>query len=102
MPPHLSHLLQPLDVGCFAPLKKAYRRQAEDLMCNTEHQLFLVGERSIFIDFSSQYNEHAFLISISSVSFVVQALEQARWPLQAEQSCDLVLVEMKSLQWSVR
>ncbi|KAH4800714.1 hypothetical protein HBH61_206670 [Parastagonospora nodorum] len=26
MPPHSSHLLQPLDVGCFAPLKKAYRR----------------------------------------------------------------------------
>jgi hypothetical protein len=34
MPPHLSHLLQPLDVGCFAPLKKAYGRQAEDLMRN--------------------------------------------------------------------
>jgi hypothetical protein len=26
MPPHSSHLLQPLDVGCFAPLKKAYGR----------------------------------------------------------------------------
>jgi DDE superfamily endonuclease/Tc5 transposase-like DNA-binding protein len=24
MPPHSSHLLQPLDVGCFAPLKKYY------------------------------------------------------------------------------
>ena len=24
MPPHSSHLLQPLNVGCFAPLKKAY------------------------------------------------------------------------------
>jgi hypothetical protein len=24
MPPHLSHLLQPLDVGCFLPLKRAY------------------------------------------------------------------------------
>jgi hypothetical protein len=32
MPPHSSHLLQPLDVGCFAPLKKAYRRQAEFLI----------------------------------------------------------------------
>ena len=26
MPPHSSHLLQPLGVGCFAPLKKAYGR----------------------------------------------------------------------------
>jgi hypothetical protein len=34
MPPHSLHLLQPLDVGCFAPLKKAYGRQAEDLMRN--------------------------------------------------------------------
>lgn len=24
MPPHSSHLLQPLDVGCFSPLKRAY------------------------------------------------------------------------------
>jgi DDE superfamily endonuclease len=34
MPPHLSHLLQPLDVGCFAPLKKAYGKQVEDLIRN--------------------------------------------------------------------
>ena len=26
MPAHSSHLLQPLDVGCFSPLKSAYRR----------------------------------------------------------------------------
>ena len=32
MPPHSSHILQPLDVGCFAALKKAYGRQIEDLM----------------------------------------------------------------------
>jgi DDE superfamily endonuclease/Tc5 transposase DNA-binding domain len=32
MPPHSSHLLQPLDVGCFGPLKKAYGRQIEDMM----------------------------------------------------------------------
>src|SRR6187402_939167 len=32
MPPHSSHLLQPLDVGCFSPLKKAYGRQIEELM----------------------------------------------------------------------
>jgi hypothetical protein len=34
MPPHLSHLLQPLNVGCFAPLKKAYSRQAKLLIRN--------------------------------------------------------------------
>ena len=30
MPPHSSHLLQPLDVGCFAPLKRAYGRLVEN------------------------------------------------------------------------
>jgi hypothetical protein len=34
MPPHSSHLLQPLDVGCFAPLKKAYGSQVEELIRN--------------------------------------------------------------------
>ena len=29
MPPHSLHLLQPLDVGCFAPLKRLYRKQVE-------------------------------------------------------------------------
>ncbi|OHW94805.1 pogo transposable element with krab domain [Colletotrichum incanum] len=32
MPAHSSHILQPLDVGCFGPLKKAYGRQIEDRM----------------------------------------------------------------------
>ncbi|KAL2015357.1 hypothetical protein VTK56DRAFT_5775 [Thermocarpiscus australiensis] len=32
MPPYSSHYLQPLDVGCFGPLKQAYSRQIEDLM----------------------------------------------------------------------
>ncbi|EWZ28455.1 hypothetical protein FOZG_17848 [Fusarium oxysporum Fo47] len=32
MPPHSSHLLHPLDVGCFGPLKKAYGREIEQLI----------------------------------------------------------------------
>jgi len=32
MPAHASHILQPLDVGCFGPLKQAYSRHIEDLM----------------------------------------------------------------------
>jgi hypothetical protein len=32
MPAHSSHLLQPLDVGCFAPLKRAYGRLVENKM----------------------------------------------------------------------
>jgi hypothetical protein len=32
MPPHSSHLLQPLDVGCFSPLKASYGKQIENLV----------------------------------------------------------------------
>ncbi|KAF2176049.1 DDE-domain-containing protein [Zopfia rhizophila CBS 207.26] len=34
MPAHSSHILQPLDVGCFWPLKRAYGCQVEKLMRN--------------------------------------------------------------------
>jgi hypothetical protein len=38
MPPHSSHLLQPLDVGCFFVLKQAYGREIEHLMrCSITH-----------------------------------------------------------------
>ena len=32
MPIYSLHLLQPLDVGCFSPLKRAYGRLIEDKM----------------------------------------------------------------------
>lgn len=34
LPPHASHLLQPLDVACFGPLKELYGQQIEDFMRN--------------------------------------------------------------------
>ena len=34
MPPHSSHLLQPLDIGCFAVLKRSYGRLVEMKMRN--------------------------------------------------------------------
>jgi hypothetical protein len=33
MPAYLSHLLQPLDVGCFGPLKRAYGGLIKAKMC---------------------------------------------------------------------
>ena len=32
MPAYSSHYLQPLDVGCFGPLKQAYGRQIKHLV----------------------------------------------------------------------
>jgi hypothetical protein len=38
MPAHASHLLQPLDVGCFSVLKKAYSKEIEYLIrCSITH-----------------------------------------------------------------
>ena len=38
MPPHSSHLLQPLDIGCFAPLKREYGGMIEaKARCNINH-----------------------------------------------------------------
>ena len=34
MPPHSSHILQPLNVSCFAPLKLSYGRQIETFVRN--------------------------------------------------------------------
>ena len=34
MPPHSSHLLQPLDVGCFSPLKHLYGQRISNKMWN--------------------------------------------------------------------
>ena len=31
MPMHMSHLLQPLNVGCFSPLKTAYEHKVREL-----------------------------------------------------------------------
>jgi hypothetical protein len=78
MPPHSSHLLQPLDVGCFAPLKLAYGRQAEKA---PEHQLFQVSERSIAIDFSFKYDLNAFVNLFPNILYPLQALWPARCPV---------------------
>jgi hypothetical protein len=60
MPPHSSHLLQPLDVGCFGPLKQAYGRQVEDLMrmhINHVSKLeFLCGFREAFFASMTERN----------------------------------------------
>ena len=39
MPAHASHLLQPLDVGCFSPLKKAYGNEVGCLIRNRIHHV---------------------------------------------------------------
>jgi hypothetical protein len=52
MPPHSSHILQPLDVGCFAPLKQAYKKELRGLADSYIHHIdkkaFLATFRPVF------------------------------------------------------
>ena len=58
MPAHSSHLLQPLNVGCFGPLKKAYDRQIKTFM--RSHIIYISKK-----DFLPAFKK-AFDISITS------------------------------------
>jgi len=60
MPPHSSHLLQPLDVGCFGPLKRAYSKEIEDsVRCRINHMTkedFLPAFKTAFAKAINQEN----------------------------------------------
>lgn len=45
MPAHSSHILQPLDVACFSPLKREYGKQVERMIRDGQHHI----EKSDFI-----------------------------------------------------
>jgi hypothetical protein len=53
MPPHSSHLLQPLDVGCFSILKQSYSKEIKKLMHNHIHHItkpdFFVAFHAAFL-----------------------------------------------------
>jgi hypothetical protein len=52
MPPHSSHILQPLDVGCFAPLKQAYKKEinvlANSHINHIDKKAFLAAFAQVF------------------------------------------------------
>jgi hypothetical protein len=52
MPPHLSHILQLLNIGCFAPLKQAYSKEIRVLVLNYISQInkkaFIATLREVF------------------------------------------------------
>jgi hypothetical protein len=52
MPPHSSHLLQPMDVGCFSPLKTAFSKQNQDLIRN---HIFHVKKQDFLATFQTAF-----------------------------------------------
>jgi hypothetical protein len=57
MPLHLSHILQPLDVGCFAPLKRAYGKEIRALAVDHVGRI----DKKAFIATFAKVFEEAFL-----------------------------------------
>jgi len=54
LPPHSSHLTQPLDVGCFGVLKRMYGRQIETLIkAHINH----ITKVEFFLAFHVAYNQ---------------------------------------------
>ena len=52
IPMHLSHILQPLNIGCFAPLKRAYSKEirvlALDYIGQIDKKAFIATLREVF------------------------------------------------------
>ncbi|EYE97293.1 uncharacterized protein EURHEDRAFT_328061 [Aspergillus ruber CBS 135680] len=48
MPPHSSHLLQPLDISCFAPLKHDYGQKIREMAQKDIHAIDKMGFLSIY------------------------------------------------------
>jgi hypothetical protein len=70
MPPHSSHLLQPLDVGCFAVLKRSYGRQIEGHMRNRVNH---IDKPDFLCAFHAAHTEAMTLANIQS-SFAATGL----------------------------
>jgi hypothetical protein len=70
MPLHLSHILQPLNVGCFAPLKRAYSREIRGLALDYISRI----DKKAFIATFAKVFEQAFLKANITASFKVTGL----------------------------
>jgi hypothetical protein len=63
MPPHSSYLLQPLDVSCFSPLKRAYSREVESLI---RHHINHITKLEFLPAFKAAFNRSFTLTNIGS------------------------------------
>jgi hypothetical protein len=70
MPPHASHILQPLNVGCFAPLKQAYKKEIKSL---ADSHITHVDKKAFLATFQLVYNK-AILKSNILLSFQATGL----------------------------
>jgi hypothetical protein len=78
MPAHASHILQPLDVGCFSPLKRAYGTEISRLICHYINHIdklsFLPAFKTAFEKAITKDNIHAGFRATGLVPFEPDAV----------------------------
>ena len=86
LPPHSSHLLQPLDVGCFGPLKKAYGSQVQGyIRAGVNHV-----DKADFLKLYQTVRPHAFRAENITSSFAAAGLV----PYNPDQVMDFELLNV--------
>ena len=70
MPPHSLHILQPLNVGCFAPLKRAYSKEIQVLALDYIGRI----DKKAFIATFAKVFKKAFLKANIRASFKATSL----------------------------
>lgn len=69
-PPHSSHLLQPLDVSCFSPLKHLYGQRIQEKI---QKGIFSIGKED-FIHIYPEFHQQALSLSNIKSGFAVTGL----------------------------
>jgi hypothetical protein len=88
MPSHSSHILQPLDVGCFAVLKRAYSRFVSDLTRVGYNHI----DKFDFLDDYQRARLEAFQSNIIQNSFVATGLN----PVNAERVLSKLNISLRT------
>jgi hypothetical protein len=78
LPPHSSHLTQPLDIGCFSVLKRVYSRQIETFIKAYINHItkveFFLAFRAVYIESITIQNAQAGFRGTGLVFFNPQAV----------------------------
>jgi hypothetical protein len=88
MPPYSSHLLQPLNVSCFSPLKRAYSREVESLM---RDHINHITKLKFLLAFKAAFNQ-----SFTSVNICLAFRGAGLVPLQPETVLSKLDVQLRT------
>jgi hypothetical protein len=89
MPPHSSHLLQPLNVSYFSPLKRAYSRELDSL---TSHHINHIDKLTFLLAFSAAFSRSFTTTNIYSTFYRAGLV-----PLQADVVLSKIDIQLRTL-----